>query len=171
MDAQIEVTRTATYRSATVAKLKDGSGEGREFMFKLPEVLLDFDIDEGDISSCVVEPIVSGAEQEAARQAAADQKQAKTSGRPTGEGKWASVIIETMESLCGPQNKPVHEQRLLDEAERVAKQTMSDLPKALGGSLRRGLESAKKAGKDVIHHPEDDTYTLRVPPSAPSDGD
>jgi hypothetical protein len=53
LDAECEVVRTNDYRALIVTKLKDGNGEGKEYRFTLPEVLLDFDLDDGVVSSCV----------------------------------------------------------------------------------------------------------------------
>ena len=53
LDAEIETVRTKEFRAATVTKLKDGAGEGREYRFTLDNVLVDWDAEDGDVSSCV----------------------------------------------------------------------------------------------------------------------
>lgn len=53
LDAEIETVRTKEFRAATVTKLKDGVGEGREYRFTLDNVLVDWDAEDGDVSSCV----------------------------------------------------------------------------------------------------------------------
>ena len=53
LDAEIETVRTKEFRAATVTKLKDGVGEGREYRFTLDNVLVDWDAADGDVSSCV----------------------------------------------------------------------------------------------------------------------
>ncbi len=55
LDVEILVERSDKYRSATVTKMKDGSGEGEEFAFSLPSVVLGKDEDGDDITSCVVQ--------------------------------------------------------------------------------------------------------------------
>jgi hypothetical protein len=60
MDVELEVVRTREYRAMTVTKLKDGEGEGTEFQASLLKVVTDFDIEDGEVSSCV---IVHGQEQ------------------------------------------------------------------------------------------------------------
>lgn len=55
LDAECEVIRTNDFRALVVTKLKDGKGEGKEYRFTLPEVVLDFDADEGVVSSLVAE--------------------------------------------------------------------------------------------------------------------
>ena len=55
LDAECEVVRTNDFRALVVTKLKDGKGEGAEYRFTLPEVLLDFDTDDGMVSSLVAE--------------------------------------------------------------------------------------------------------------------
>jgi len=52
MDSVVEVVRTKEYRSLVVRKLKDGTGEGAEYQFALDNVVLDYDVDDGEISSC-----------------------------------------------------------------------------------------------------------------------
>lgn len=54
MDAEIEVTRVADARCATLRKQKDGD-DGGAFNFKLRQVLVDTDDEGEDVTSCVVE--------------------------------------------------------------------------------------------------------------------
>lgn len=53
-DLEIEVVQTREYRAATVTKQKDGE-DGREFRFRLAEVVIGEDEDGDPITSCVVE--------------------------------------------------------------------------------------------------------------------
>lgn len=46
LDAEIEVVKTSSYKAATVTKLKDGAGEGREYRFDLTSVCAGFAIDD-----------------------------------------------------------------------------------------------------------------------------
>jgi len=54
-DAQIEIFRNGDERAAIIDKMKDGSGEGDEFGFKLNTVPVDVDEDGDTITSCTVE--------------------------------------------------------------------------------------------------------------------
>lgn len=53
-DLEIEVVQTREYRAATVTKQKDGE-DGKEYVFKLAEVVIGEDEDGEPITSCVVE--------------------------------------------------------------------------------------------------------------------
>jgi hypothetical protein len=55
-DAEIEVSRNADHRIATVTKMKDGE-DGAKFAFKLMPVEIGVDVDGEPVSSCVVEPL------------------------------------------------------------------------------------------------------------------
>lgn len=58
LDVELEVTRSLHYRAATVTKMKDGTGEGNEYPFKLEVVTMGQETDEDgeihDITSCVL---------------------------------------------------------------------------------------------------------------------
>lgn len=53
-DLEIEVVQTKEFRAATITKQKDGE-DGREFRFKLAEVVIGEDEDGDAITSCVIE--------------------------------------------------------------------------------------------------------------------
>lgn len=53
-DAVLQIEMVDEHRAATVAKMKDGQGQGDEFGFKLTGVLLGQDEDGDDITSCVL---------------------------------------------------------------------------------------------------------------------
>jgi hypothetical protein len=55
-DVVLQIERSDDYRAATVAKMKDGQGEGDEFPFTLHSVTLGQDEDGEDITSCVLAP-------------------------------------------------------------------------------------------------------------------
>jgi len=59
-DAEIEVSRCDDDRVATITKMKDGM-DGEEFGFKLATVLLCKDLDDEDVTSCVIEHVEGGA--------------------------------------------------------------------------------------------------------------
>lgn len=56
LDGAIEVERTATQRSWTVAKAKDGQ-DGKNIPFDLKRHVLGFDVDGDEITSCTVTPV------------------------------------------------------------------------------------------------------------------
>jgi hypothetical protein len=53
-DLEVEVIQTRDYRAATITKMKDGE-DGKEYQFRLAEVVIGTDDDGDDITSCVVE--------------------------------------------------------------------------------------------------------------------
>lgn len=59
-DAEIEVARCDDDRVATVTKMKDGA-DGAEFGFKLETVTIAKDLDDEDVTSCIVQPVEGGA--------------------------------------------------------------------------------------------------------------
>lgn len=59
-DAEIEVKKLATYRTATVTKMKDGVDDAA-FKFKLQSVVIGVDEDGEDRTSCVVEHLANDA--------------------------------------------------------------------------------------------------------------
>jgi len=59
-DAEIEVARCDDDRVATVTKMKDGM-DGVEFNFRLETVTIAKDLDDDDITSCIVQPVEGGA--------------------------------------------------------------------------------------------------------------
>lgn len=55
LDVEILIEQAGEYKAATITKMKDGTGEGDEFAFKLNTVVLGQDEDGDDITSCVLE--------------------------------------------------------------------------------------------------------------------
>lgn len=87
LDAECEVIRTNDFRALVVTKLKDGKGEGKEYRFTLPEVLIDFDSDDGLVSSLVAahgEVFEASGAREVAKAQAKDtaQNNSPSKGRP-----------------------------------------------------------------------------------------
>lgn len=70
-DCELEVERTNKYRAVTVTKMKDGE-DGTEYRFRLNDVVLGWDDDGDDITSCVVEHI------------APEENQVETLAKPLG---------------------------------------------------------------------------------------
>ena len=85
MDAECEVVRTKDFRALCVTKLKDGRGEGKEYRFTLPEVLVDIDLDEGDVTSLVAQHGEVFDESGARDVAASEQAKKKSSKKLTGK--------------------------------------------------------------------------------------
>lgn len=54
LDVEILIERADEHRAATITKMKDGTGEGAEYPFKLETVAIGQDEDGDDITSCVV---------------------------------------------------------------------------------------------------------------------
>ena len=158
MDAQIEVTRTATYRAASVSKLKDGTGEGVEYMFQLREILLDVDPIEGDTTSCVVEPVMSPEQKAAHVEATAKGSR----GRPP---KYKGFLLSAAQDYCGASNKAIHEQRLVDAAIGYYKDQHGEAPERIKQAMEKALRAmVKEAQPDLLLDAGTDTYTMRVPP-------
>ena len=78
-DAEIEVARCDDDRVATITKMKDGM-DGVEFNFKLETVTIAKDLDDDDITSCIVQHVEGGA----SRAAIASRK------KPNGDKEGAS---------------------------------------------------------------------------------
>ena len=92
LDVEICVQRSGDKRSATITKMKDGTGEGKEYGFALDTVVLGQDGDGDDITSCVLKdgaaPVNKG-------------------GRP-GAVDWQQVVMDsltTMTELAGAVNE------------------------------------------------------------------
>ncbi|MDP2263367.1 MAG: AAA family ATPase [Hydrogenophaga sp.] len=135
-DAQIEITRTATYRAATVAKLKDGAGEGVDYRFKLIEVPLDFEPDTDGVvpTSCVVEYLDGLATPGAPGQT----KQAST-----GLGAHQTRMLDVLAQLIEQSPAGVDREALL----RATAERLNEVPaakrrdrarEAFAGLVRRG---------------------------------
>ena len=52
-DCEIEITRSGDFRMAKVTKLKDGI-DGQEFAFSLEDVIIEYDEDGDEVTSCIV---------------------------------------------------------------------------------------------------------------------
>jgi len=94
MDAECEVIRTKDFRALCVTKLKDGRGEGKEYRFTLPEVLVDIDIDEGDVSSLVAQHGEVFDESGARDVAASEQVKKPKAARKTAWSERMKVVME-----------------------------------------------------------------------------
>lgn len=93
LDVEILVERSGEHRSATVTKMKDGSGEGVEYPFTLETVVLGQDEDGEDITSCVVKARSGGA--------------GKATPKAPIKGVWQQTIkrvLVTLTDLSGPPN-------------------------------------------------------------------
>lgn len=83
LDVEICVERSGDKRAATITKMKDGTGEGKEYGFALDTVVLGKDADGDDITSCVLKdgaaPVNKG-------------------GRP-GTVDWQQLVMDSLTSL------------------------------------------------------------------------
>lgn len=97
LDALIEVTRTETYRGATITKLKDGKGEGDEYLFNLDVVELDYDFEwDEPITSCVVVPLEG-------------KEAAKAKKGSAVRGEWEVLVMGVAEDKWGLSGTPFKE--------------------------------------------------------------
>ncbi len=103
LDFECEVVRTQDYRALSVTKLKDGVGEGREYRFTLDEVVLDFDVEDGVISSCVAAEgevlDFSDAKDVASAQASGRRKAAKEASSDQGKAGRPSPRAEAVKAF------------------------------------------------------------------------
>lgn len=102
LDAECEVIRTKDYRAMVVTKLKDGAGEGREYRFKLDNVLLDFDLEDGDVTSCVVAQGDMLDESGARDAAAIERKEKAKTNRARPLSKRQAAVVEYLRNAGGP---------------------------------------------------------------------
>lgn len=108
LDAEREVIRTKDYRAMCVTKLKDGMGEGREYRFALENVLLDFDLDDGEVSSCVVSHGEMLNESGARDAAAMERKEKAKSARaesPKALGKRHQAVADFLHKESGGRGR------------------------------------------------------------------
>lgn len=135
LDAEIEVTRTAAYRAARITKLKDGRGEGEEYLFNLHTFALDFDTEAGEeITSCVIEPLDK-----------AQRDEAKQKAKVSKLGDNQQTILTLAQNMIGFDDAPVKEQTMLDAAKKTLK-----AQGVRGDSAKRSLEDLIKAGLLVL---------------------
>ena len=97
-DLEIEVVQTREYRAATVTKLKDGE-DGKEYAFRLNEVVLGQDEDGDNITSCVVDAVGS-----------VPKHQRKV--EPKGEIE--KLVYGQMTTLAGLEGGPVGKDQLAE---------------------------------------------------------
>lgn len=173
MDVQIEVTKTATYRAATITKLKDGKGEGAEFMFELVNVDIDYDIEDDEmITSAVVEPIISADKKKAMQEAAAARTKP---GRKAGNSPYYGGLVRALERLCGYQNKPVQRAQLEAEAVAVITEELEaegkPVPSGLKGTIQKLIVRSAEHAKDMLMDQDTELFTLKVPPRPPTGDD
>lgn len=173
MDVQLLLTRTATYRAATVAKLKDGEGEGVEFMFNLRSVQVGTDQDDNPISSCVVDPVLDALQLDELRKVQAEEKGKR--GRKPGTGKYMQPFMTAAQELCGVSNTRQDRNRFLQAARARIEQDFPDVKRA-DNEADRTFAAALASGQLLLvdEHgavsPEDvGWYKVKVPLRAPAD--
>lgn len=101
-DVELEVVRADDDRVLTVTKQKDGE-DGAEFGFRLETVLLDFDVDGDEVTSCVV----THGDASAAVKGRRRQK-------PLGEVE--KVVVKTMEDMAGLGEDALPKDKVIDAA-------------------------------------------------------
>ncbi len=138
-DVEMEVMRADDDRVLTITKQKDGD-DGGEFGFKLETVLVDFDADGDEVTSCVVThcEAASGVK---------DRRRAK----PLGDIEKA--VLQALEDTIGPGSEVVPEARLA-----LAAKEMLDPPEAGKRDTRlqrvgRAIESLIAVGR--MHREEE----------------
>lgn len=139
LDAEIEVTKTATYRAATITKLKDGRGEGAEYPFQLVDVLVEeaslTDPDAEEIYSCVIEPMTPDAVVEV---------KAKSGVNSLGDNE--RILYDQLVGLADYiEDGGVKETDLLNASKEEYK-IRNDGKTPQGHQLTRSLESLMKKG-------------------------
>ena len=131
LDALVEITRLDTYRGATVTKLKDGKGEGEEYLFKLEGMELDWDFEYNEaITSCVVVPLVG-------KEAAKAKKGASI------KGKWEVLVMEIAEEKWGLSGTPFKESNFIEAVVAASpapdKRDRGNITRAFEGLVNKGL--------------------------------
>lgn len=58
-DVQIEIVRSGDDRTAVIDKMKDGSGEGDEYGFRLNTVTIGMDEDDEEVTSCILDHVAA----------------------------------------------------------------------------------------------------------------
>lgn len=121
-DVELEVVRNDDARSLTVTKQKDGE-DGSEYAFKLETVVLGFDDDGEEITSCIVE------------HSEGKVRRVKDKGRKTEKGALVRQIYSDMVGLSGEKPTP---HQLLDESERQTGMTRASLRQAFEKDVASG---------------------------------
>lgn len=93
LDVEILIERADEHRAATITKMKDGTGEGAEYPFKLENVVLGQDDDGDDITSCVV------------RFEKGQVAQAKHKKAPI-KGVWQQTLVRQLMTLAALTGSP-----------------------------------------------------------------
>ncbi len=129
-DVEMEVMRADDDRVLTVTKQKDGD-DGGEFGFKLETVLVDFDVDGDEITSCVVQHTEGNNVKDRKRLKGVNQK----------------LVMRVFEDLIGVGGEAVEREDLI-----VAVAAQMDFDNASGKKDRRremsvkAIESVREAG-------------------------
>ena len=126
-DAEIEVVRANDDRAATFTKVKDGQ-DGAEFGFRLSPVVVGFDDDGDEITSCVLEHNAGGSPAIAKR---------------TKQGNFADIVLRILrDDLSG---EGVYERDLIDMVAAQIPGLSDDLPQRVK-KARSTIIKMKKDG-------------------------
>lgn len=147
MDAEIEITRTADVRTASMRKQKDGDGGGA-FNFKLRQLVVGIDDDDEEVTSCVVE-YVAGITSALARKALDVNQRIVFEIATDAIGLSRGIGVGGLLTAC--KSRMSHDPQKRDKRREPAK-------RALDGLVSMG----------VLTH-EDGCVALPHPPTAPFD--
>jgi hypothetical protein len=128
LDVEICVERSGDKRAATITKMKDGTGEGKEYGFALDTVVLGEDADGDDITSCVLKdgaaPISKG-------------------GRPSAVD-WQQAVADAYTNLTDLSGSATFT-NIVENAVRM-------VPEDVSAKKDRRPERIKKALETLIEH-------------------
>lgn len=181
MDVEFEVLRLATFRTATITKMKDGEHEGKEFIFDLTKVNLDVMVEEDEligpelkgVTTCVVDfqldPSVVALmkEDEAKAQAKArtekreEKKDALEKHGMTGGAKYLRDVLEAY-WLAG-RKEPTFQQVRAKFAEAFGADHPNDTKgEAMRASWKRQVTEGRMSKYAKLG--EDERFHLLKPP-------
>ena len=139
-DVAIQLERSGDFRVATVAKLKDGEGEGDEYPFHLHSVVLGVDDDGENVTSCVALP--------------GNKSGARAAPQKLGEVQ--RTIIDTAQALLdlAPMVKP----------DEVCAAVVSQMPKPATGRQDNRKRDVKREFAKLVERKllDDSTGYVRV---------
>lgn len=173
LDSECEVIRTQEFRALTVTKLKDGKGEGMEYRFTLDEVVIDFDLEDGDVSSCVVTHrevfSESGAKDIAQSEQADKRKTERTKAKATG--KRQVCAIQFFEQKAGKGGKNMAYEATLAELQEhlIAEKVISSADAEHGNARSRARDLISSLAQRGFLTVEGDILTVNNTLSTPND--
>jgi hypothetical protein len=140
LDVEICVERSGDKRAATISKMKDGTGEGKEYGFALDTVVLGTDLDGDEVTSCVLKegdaPINAG-------------------GKRPSDTDWQQVVMDTFTTITALAGSATFDQITRAAADTVARDDTDKKdrrPERLKGALNKLIEKGvlEKNSENVI---------------------